>query len=340
VPDPKTGQPVPVWCGRIEQHITADVVHGAWRYWQATGNARFRDRFLTPLAVETARFWASRVEQDGEQYVIRDVIGPDEYHEHVDNNAFTNVMARRNLRLAAELAPKDPDAEHWTAIADELRVPYDDDLGIIAQDDHFLELEQADPRELSSRVSEEPEKERMAKIWKSQVLKQADVIMLLMLWPDAFSQRLKQDCWRYYEPRTTHDSSLSASAHAIVASDLGLRRAAYDYFRLTASTDLANPQGNTEQGLHAAALGGTWQAVVRGFLGIRTDGEELRIDPHLPRRWNEVELQVRHRGSRLALKVTRDSLRVEKLSGRSPSAIRVGRRTHKLWLHEAVSIPL
>ncbi|MFW6161380.1 MAG: glycoside hydrolase family 65 protein, partial [Planctomycetota bacterium] len=224
VPDPKTGEPVRVWCGEIEQHISADVVYGAWHYWQATGDEAFAHRVLTPLAVETARFWASRVEAEDAGYVIRDVIGPDEYHEHVDNNAFTNYMASWNLRLAAELAPDDADAGLWRQIADGLVVPHDDDLGIIAQDDAFLSLEDADPQALSSRVSTEPEKQRMARIWRSQVLKQADVLMLLLLWPDAFSRLLKRACWDYYETRTTHDSTLSASVHSVVASDLGLRR--------------------------------------------------------------------------------------------------------------------
>ena len=330
VPDPKTGEPVPVWCGRIEQHITADVVYSAWHVWQATGDDAFRRDVLAPIAVETARFWASRVERDGEECVIRDVIGPDEYHEHVDNNAFTNHMAAWNLRLAADLAPADPDAPRWRQIADAIRIPFDPTRGIIVQDDTFLTLEDADPFALSSRVSADPEKVRMARIWRSQVLKQADVLMLLMLWPDAFPKTLRRACWDYYEPRTTHDSSLSASAHAIVACDLGLPRKAYDYFRLTAATDLADPMGNVAEGLHAAALGGIWQAVVRGFLGIRTDGGTLHIDPHLPRPWKRVALKVHHRGALFAIAVTRTQARVEKLTGRGTSTVRLGHRTRGL----------
>ena len=329
VPDPKTGEPVPVWCGRIEQHISADVAYGAWHVWQATrgttpGTDAFRRNVLAPIATETARFWASRVEPDGDAYAIRDVIGPDEYHEHVDNNAFTNYMAAWNLRLAADLAPDDPDAPRWRQIADAIRIPLDHDRGIIAQDDTFLTLENTDPFALSSRVSAEPEKFRMARIWRSQVLKQADVVMLLMLWPHAFPKTLRRACWDYYEPRTTHDSSLSASVHAIVAADLGLATSAYDYFRLTAATDLADPMDNVADGLHAAALGGTWQAVVRGFLGIRTDGDALRIAPHLPRAWRRVTTKVRHRGAQLAIEATHKQVRVEKLSGKGVSTLHLG----------------
>ena len=340
VPDPKTGEPVRVWCGEIEEHISADVAYGAWHYWQATGDEAFRSQALTPIAVETARFWASRVQRHGGHGVIRDVIGPDEYHEHVDNNAYTNYMAAWNLRLAAELAPHDPDAPSWREVADALLVPRDAERGILAQDDRFLTLAEADPRALSSRTSSEPEKTRMARIWASQVLKQADVVMLLMLWPDAFPRRLRRACWRYYEPRTTHDSSLSASVHSVVASDLGLRRKAYGYFRVSASTDLADPMGNAAQGLHAAALGGTWQAVVRGFLGIRTQGDALRIEPRLPGAWASAALKIRHRGTTLAIRATRSRATVERLTGRGPSEVRLGPVTHRLRNGDACALDL
>jgi trehalose/maltose hydrolase-like predicted phosphorylase len=330
VPDPKTGDPVRVWCGEIEQHISADVVYGAWHAWQATGDARLRSDLLTPLAVETARFWASRVDRAGTSCHIRDVIGPDEYHEHVDDNAFTNYMAAWNLRLAAELAPDDPDAGDWRAVADALVVPLDASHGIIAQDNAFLDLESVPAAPLSSRVSEEPEKQRMARIWRAQVLKQADVLMLLMLWPDAFPDRLKAACWHYYEPRTTHDSSLSASVHAVVASDLGRLDDAYRYFRLTAATDLDDPMANVAEGLHAAALGGTWQAVVRGCLGVRVQDDALRVEPRLPAPWRAVSTNVRYRDATLAIHATHGDLTITKLAGRGTSRVRTGQKTREL----------
>jgi trehalose/maltose hydrolase-like predicted phosphorylase len=330
VPDPKTGEPVRVWCGEIEQHISADVVYGAWHAWQATGDDRLRSDLLAPLAVGTARFWASRVDRAGTSCHIRDVIGPDEYHEHVDDNAFTNHMAAWNLRLAADLAPDDPDAGDWRAVADALVMPMDSARGILAQDAAFLGLDNVPAAPLSSRVSAEPEKERMARIWRAQVLKQADVLMLLMLWPDAFPESLKAACWDHYEPRTTHDSSLSASVHSVVASDLGRLDDAYRYFRLTAATDLADPMANVAEGLHAAALGGTWQAVVRGFLGVRVQGDALRVDPRLPAPWGAVTTRVRHRGATLSVHATHHEVTVTKLAGRGTAALRVGRETHKL----------
>ncbi|MFW6162750.1 MAG: glycosyl hydrolase family 65 protein, partial [Planctomycetota bacterium] len=154
----------------------------------------------------------------------------------------------------------------------------------------------------------------------------------------AFSRLLKRACWDYYEPRTTHDSSLSASVHSVVASDLGLRRKAYEYFRLTASTDLADPMGNTAEGLHAAALGGTWQAAVRGFLGARSAGGALRLTPRLPEHWRAVSLRLRHRGARFAIHATRDETRVDKLGGKQPSIVRVGSEILRLPAGRATTV--
>ena len=328
VPDPKTGEPVRVWCGEIEQHISADVVYGGWHYCRATGDDGCRRTMLTEIAVETARFWASRVvwNEASSRYEIHDVIGPDEYHEHVNNNAFTNFMAAWNLRIAAqwaqELAKENPrrwralaerlhvtpdESQGWAEVAERLYVPFDRRRGIYAQDDAFLGLARVDPRPLSSRVSTNPENVRMAKIRKSQVLKQADVVTLAALWPDIFPLRVKKACFNYYEPRTTHDSSLSASVHSVVASGLGYRKKAYDYFRLTAAIDLEDRMGNTNEGLHAAAMGGTYQAVLFGFLGFRPDGREPSFRPRLPKQWASVSLKLHHQGRLFDVRVSKQS---------------------------------
>ncbi len=301
VPDPRTGEPVRVWTGELEQHITADVAYAAHRYVEATGDGDFQEQWLHTLAVETARFWASRVEwsEDRGRYEIRDVIGPDEYHEHVDNNAFTNYMAAWNLRLGAatvrmllegtmparvalgqQLGVSREEAGRWERMAARLFIPYDESRGIHAQHEGFLELAEADASLLSVRQSTEPEKVRMPRIWASQVLKQADVVMLMNLFPDAFGPQTKKANFDYYEPRTTHDSSLSPSGHALLAADLGMRDKAYEYFRWSAFTDLEDRMGNTADGLHAAAMGGTWQAVVFGLLGLRY--EDRRSDERQP----------------------------------------------------------
>jgi len=315
VPDPKTGRPVRVLTGRLQHHVSADVVYAAWQYVRVTGDDHFRERQFLALAVETARFWASRARFNPRRrrYDIRDVIGPDEYHEHVDNNAYTNHLAAWNLRLAADeaermravhargrllgqLAVGDEEIARWRALAGAMFLPAPGDDGLIEQHEGFFRLEQADPRELSSVTSPNPESVRMRKVRRCQVLKQADVLMLLALMGERFGPPVKRRNWDYYEPRTTHDSSLSPAVHSLVASDLGLTRKAYEYFRRSALLDLDDTMGNTAAGLHLAAMGGTWQAVVAGFAGLRVgDDGRPRVRCALPGAWRRLRTCVQCR---------------------------------------------
>jgi kojibiose phosphorylase len=323
VPDPISGRPVRMLTGELQHHISADVVYGCWEYVRATGDDPFRQRQLLVLAVETARFWASRVEHNRREgrYEIRDVIGPDEYHEHVDNNAYTNFLAAWNLSLAADevermwathprsgrlrdLRVSDDEVSHWRTISGALLLPHHRNTGLWEQHAGFLGLADTPPEALSSIGWKSSEKARMAKANRSQVLKQADVLMMMAMFPDRFSKRVRRRNWDYYEPRTTHDSSLSPSVHSIVASDLGLRGKACEYFRRSALIDLHDIMGNTDAGLHCAALGGTWYAVVRGFLGLQPGAEGPSVRPALPSSWKRVRMQVRHRGRWYVIEAT------------------------------------
>jgi len=329
VNDPRTGAQVRVLTGDLQQHVGADVTYAAWQYVQATGDAIFRERELCVLAVQSARFWASRVVFNPTQnrYEIYNVIGPDEYHEQVDNNAYTNFMAAWNLRLAAreidrmlqvhhrggllrQLAVDREEVQHWEAIARNLYLPEPTPAGVWEQHEGFFKLRRADPRALSSRVSRAPEHQRLREIHASQVLKQADVLLLGVLFPESFSDAWRRANWDYYEPCTTHDSSLSPCMHAIAASDLDQPREAYDYFRRTAFLDLSNGMGNTGTGLHMAALGGTWLAVTRGFLGMDLTGDTPRFRARLPEAWQRVRLQIHHHGNWYDIDATHDHCRV------------------------------
>jgi len=326
VRDPRTGETIRVLTGELQHHVTADVFYAAWRYVRVTGDEAFRERQLFVLAVETARFWAGRVlyDVDAGRYGIHHLIGPDEYHEDVDNDAFTNAIAAWNLRTAADVVEhlravhprsrllrhhKVPEEEtaRWRTLADGLGLPERHD-GVIEQFDGFFDLDEADPERLSVVGYTGSEKGRMARIHRSQILKQADVLMLPMLFPDGLPKHVLRANWDYYEPRTAHDSSLSAGVHSVVASDLGLRRKAYDYFRRSAFVDIDDHMGNSETGLHLAAMGGTWQAVVRGFLGLRSDGPEPRGRANLPPGWSRVAMHIRHRGRPYRVEATRDGL--------------------------------
>lgn len=330
VDDPRTGARVRVLTGELQHHVSADVFYAAQHYVSATHDSYFSEREFCALAVQTARFWVSRVtrQPSSNRYDILNVIGPDEYHEHADNNAYTNFMAAWNLRQAAravehirqvhrrshlfrKLGVSHEETDRWNAIANGIYLPRPSPAGIWEQHEGFFQLRNVDPRLLSVRFSQAPESDRLRDIHRSQVLKQADILLLGVLFPDAFSDEWRRANWAYYEPRTTHDSSLSPYVHAIAACDIGLSGAAYAYFRRSALLDLDDAMGNTNTGLHMAALGGTWQAVVRGFLGLDLTGDQPRIRPRLPAEWMRISLPILHRGRWYRLDATRDESRVE-----------------------------
>ena len=308
-----------IWCGDIELHITADVAYAVWQYWQGTGDDDWMRRYGAEIILDTAAFWGSRVEwnSDRGRYEISDVIGPDEYHEHVDNNAFTNRMVRWHLETALEvlawLRRTDPERAvalteqldltperlaHWNAVCEDIFVPHDPETGLIEQFEGFFSLKEVD------LVGYEPRTRSMQALLggeetnQSQVLKQADVLMLLYLLRDRFDRPTLQANWDYYAPRTdhTHGSSLAPAIHAIMVCELGRPDEAYEHFMRAALVDLENLRGNTADGIHAASAGGVWQAVVFGFGGVRLTDAGPVATPRLPAGWTRLKFRLQHRG--------------------------------------------
>ncbi len=308
-----------IWCGDIELHITADVAYAVWQYWQGTGDDDWMRRYGAEIILDTAAFWGSRVEwnSDRGRYEISDVIGPDEYHEHVDNNAFTNRMVRWHLETALEvlawLRRTDPERAvalteqldltperlaHWNAVCEDIFVPHDPETGLIEQFEGFFSLKEVD------LVGYEPRTRSMQALLggeetnQSQVLKQADVLMLLYLLRDRFDRPTLQANWDYYAPRTdhTHGSSLAPAIHAIMVCELGRPDEAYEHFMRAALVDLENLRGNTADGIHAASAGGVWQAVVFGCGGVRLTDAGPVATPRLPAGWTRLKFRLQHRG--------------------------------------------
>ncbi len=279
---------IPILCGTQEQHISADVAYAVWQYWQATEDTAFLLDAGAEIMLETARFWASRagLEDDG-RFHIRAVIGPDEYHESVDDNAYTNHMAQWNLERGAEVADLVRDrwptlwaelearlelgaaeVDGWRDLAATLYTAFDPATCLLEQFAGYLKLQPIDlflyeGRKVLMDVVLGPRRTR-----QSQVIKQADVVMLLALLPDRFDRRVREANFRFYEPRCGHGSSLSRGAHALVAARLGEVDLAERYFRETAAIDLEDTTGTGAGGVHMAALGGLWQAAVFGFAGL------------------------------------------------------------------------
>lgn len=328
-----SGTPIRVWGAEIKVHITADVVYALWQYVQATQDHEFMRRYGCELLFETANFWGSRVTYDPQRdcYELHDVMGPDEYGEHVNNNAYTNYFVQWHLRQAVEWTQWlkntdettwqrlnerlhiDQQQQIWHTLAEKMVTPINTITGIIPQDDGFLEKRVLDLTPYRGKINVIFDQLSWAEITTAQVVKQADVVMLLYLLGDAFSQPIKQVNWRFYEPKTLHDSSLSPAIHAILANDLGDAATAYRYFEQASRIDLGNDDPHrSDEGLHAAALGGLWQAVVNGFAGVRIRQGKLTITPRLPKTWNKLAFRLNWWGDTLAITIDHSQIAIRK----------------------------
>jgi trehalose/maltose hydrolase-like predicted phosphorylase len=311
------GRIVQVRTGQLEDHIVADVSWAACCYVDWSGDEEFAAGAGRQILVETARYWASRVqlEPDGTAHIYG-VIGPDEYHEDVDDNAYTNVMARWNLRRAAAITGSDDvsarERSRWLGIADALVDGYDSGSGIYEQFAGFGELEPLMIAEVAPRRPIAADlllgAERVA---GAQVVKQADVLMLHHLVPDEVAPGSLVPNLRYYEPRTAHGSSLSPAVHASLHARAGDFDEALTALRLAARMDLDDLSGFDADGLHLATMGGLWQALAFGFAGLRPRGEMLQVDPVLPASWSALELRLQFLGSKIRVRFDHSVLSIE-----------------------------
>jgi len=332
--DFKTKKPIPILTGQLQQHITADIAYAVGHYVKATGDREFLRRYGAEVVLLGARFWASRVELNPEtgQYEINGVIGPDEYKENVNNNYYTNRLAKEQLLYAAQLFTEfqeeefitrwnftAEEAKWWQEIACRIALPADGDL--LLQCDGFKELAEIDVLKYRGTPGKLQMEYSWEEIKRSQVIKQADVIMLMYLLGSEYTQEQKLRNWEFYEPRTIHDSSLSAAIHSAFACDIGLEHEAYRYFSKAARIDLGDEMANSAHGLHAAALGGLWQAVFHGFAGIRLAADGLSIKPALPKEWERLELKLWYKGAQLSLTCTPAGGKVELLTAAQVVAV-------------------
>ncbi len=312
--------------GTAQYHIDADIIYALRRYVDVRGDPDFHVEVGADLLVETARLYADLGFHDAEgQFHIHAVTGPDEYTTVVDDNAYTNLMARFNLRYAAEvvrtlerdrpdqhrslvrrLRLREGEVEAWERAAEHMHIPYDQQRGIHPQDSHFLE------RELWDLAATPADRFPLLLhfhplvIYRHQVIKQADVVLALFLLGDEFSREQKQRDFAYYDPLTTGDSSLSASVQSIVAAECGNEAKALEYFDYALMMDLADLAGNVADGVHIASAGGVWQALVFGFGGVRDRGGRLGIESHLPQSWERLSFSLRFQGRQVRVTLTHE----------------------------------
>jgi len=324
--------------GTAQYHINADIAWAIDRYVLATGDHNFLAQGGSEIVVETARMWADLAFEGGDgQWHIHGVTGPDEYSAIVNDNAYTNAMAARNLRLAAQLAKDDAfhhivdvsdgETETWVGIADGLVIPFDESLGIYAQDDQFLsrrrwELSDIPQEKFPLLLHLHP-----LVIYRHQLIKQADAVLAMLLAPEAFQQEARSETFRYYEAVTTGDSSLSAAIQATAAATVNQIDVADQHFDQALFLDLANTHGNTGDGVHLANSGGIWSAVITGMAGLtlRADGVELA-----PTGWcigDQVSALVHIRESLLQLTIRPEGTTIELKDGEPIALITNDRST-------------
>jgi alpha,alpha-trehalose phosphorylase len=308
-------------------HINADIADAARRYIAATEDESFAEHVALELLVETARLWRSVGHHDSQgRFRIDGVTGPDEYSALSDNNVYTNVMAARNLREAAQLAARHPtraaelevDEEEiaaWRDAADAVVIPYDEELRITSQSEGFTRYRRWDfertPPDRYPLLLHYP----YYLLYSSQVVKQADLVFALYVCSDCFTAEQRTRDFEYYERITARDSSLSACIQAIMAAEVGHVDLAFDYLGETAFIDLRDLVFNTHDGVHLAALAGSWLVAVAGFGGMRDHGGTLHFAPRLPARLTRLTFRLIYRGRRLCVTVTRTHARYELLDG-------------------------
>jgi alpha,alpha-trehalose phosphorylase len=313
--------------GTAAFHINGDIAEAVRRYLFATGDEEFARGPALDLLVATARLWRSLGHHDAAGgFRIDGVTGPDEYTALVNNNVFTNLLAARNLRTAAELAARHPeraaelhvDEEEvaaWRDAAAAIVIPYDDDLRVTQQSAGFTRLRRWDFDATPPDGYPLLLHHHNYRLYSSQVVKQADLVFALYVCGDCFDAAQKERDFDYYEAITVRDSSLSAPIQAIVAAEVGHVELAYDLLGETAFTDLRDLAFNTRDGMHLAALAGAWLVAVAGFGGMRDHGDTLRFAPRLPSRLARLSFRLVFRGRRLRVDVTPDAATYALLDG-------------------------
>jgi alpha,alpha-trehalose phosphorylase len=335
-----SGQEASAWyaAGTAQYHINADIAYALRHYRNVTGDLEFLLGDGAQVMVETARFWMELgffSERRGGRFCINSVTGPDEYTTVVNNNAYTNLMAKENLagavrvtewlrgndpaahgKLCRETELSDAEIERWRRAAELMYVPRHEELGIVLQDEDFLARKpwdfDATPIENYPLLLHYHPLE----LYRHQVIKQTDVVLATYLVGQGFSEEEKRRTFDYYDPLTTGDSTLSACIQSVIASAVGYPDAALEYFLDACAVDLVDAHGNTADGIHIASCGGTWLALIAGFGGLRDFDGEVRFHPRLPDEWEGLRFRVQVRGQIIEVAMTPEATTYRLLEGR------------------------
>ena len=313
--------------GTAQYHINADIAYAFSLYTDVTGDEDFFKERAAEVLCETARVWADVgcfAEAKGNQYCICAVTGPDEYNAIVDNNFYTNLMARENIRdalkalerlkgmdaracqeLRKRLGITEEETAYWKKIVENMYFPYEEKRGIYPLDDGFMMRKPWDDSKIP------PEKRHLLYenyhplfIYRQRMSKQADAILGMLLHSNLFTKEELQRNYDFYQEVTLHHSSLSTCIFGILACQIGCYDEAYEYFSRSARMDLDDHHNNFYAGIHAANMAGTWLAIVYGFAGLRTNGGKLEFHPYVPESWEGYSFTIRYRGKTLSAELS------------------------------------
>jgi len=340
-----TGEEIRILSGDIQHHITADIQYAINQYYEVTDDLNFMKAYGFETFIQATRFWASRVEYniDEDRYEISNIMGPDEYKEHVDNNSYTNYLVYWQFDKALEYLDflknssekyfkelkkrvnlKEKEIEDWQKKKEKLYLLKPDKNLVIEQFEGYKDLKEINLDKYKKSETKEVFNDMgWEEIKNTKVIKQADLVMLLYLLEDMFDKEVIKKNYNYYEALTTHDSSLSQSIHAAVASRVNESKKAYGHFKKAAKVDLGKDMKSSNEGLHAASFGGLWQSIVFGFGGVRIKGKELYIKPKLPEKWNLISFNIIIRKNKLNINITKEKIIIKVLEFKSDLVINI-----------------
>lgn len=340
--------------GTAAYHISGDIAYAVISYFLATGDTEYLYEQGAEIIVETARLWIDTGNFVSGRFQIQDVTGPDEYTCMVNNNYYTNVLAKYNLEWAVKckdllstagkweqfckkLNIKEEELEEFARAAEQMYLPYDEELDINPQDDSFLQkkkwdFENTPPENYPLLLHYHP-----LALYRRQVCKQADTVLAHFILEDYQKLSTIRKSFLYYETITTHDSSLSTCIFSIVAAKLGMTKKAYDYFGESAKLDLFNTHKNTKDGIHTANMAGNYMAIVYGFAGLRIKESGLYLAPCIPKRWKDYHFRFLYRNTKMEVRVDKKKCEIVKLAG-EPQIIYI--YGTKSILTDCIRIPL
>lgn len=330
-------------CGHVfeavtaQYHINVDIFFAIYKYYEATGDDEFIDEYGLEILLETSKCLAHRgsfIDRKGGKFCINCICGPDEYNPIVDNNLYTNFLTKKQMEFTLQMVEKmqgrnpeglsallqkcdidDKELALFKKVADNMYLPYDKENEIYMQDDNFI---YKDPIDIDSiPVNKLPLLTNLhpLNLWRYQVCKQADIVLLMFLCSNEFTPEMRKKVFDFYEPRTIHDSSLSAGIHSIVACDIGSTEEAYGYLKQACRMDLDNVNRNTWAGIHAACMGSCYMMIVNGYAGMRVYDNALHFKPYIPENWKGYTFKVVFKGSTVEVNITAEKTTYTLLSG-------------------------